>query len=106
MSDADICAAVNSVADMQGGVVLVCGGKKVASIELPIFGIMTDRSFEELNKDFEEFNAVYKKLGGTLTDPVFTLSLLLTLVVIPDGGLSNRGLVDVLGGKFVDVVLD
>lgn len=106
VSDADICAAVNSVADMQGGVVLVCGGKKVASIELPIFGIMTDRSFEELNKDFEEFNAVYKKLGGTLTDPVFTLSLLLTLVVIPDGGLSNRGLVDVLGGKFVDVVLD
>ena len=31
VSDADICAAVNSVADMQGGVVLVCGGKKVAS---------------------------------------------------------------------------
>ena len=103
--DEDICAAVNAVAGMQGGVVLVSGGKVQASIELPIFGIMTEKPFEELEKDFEEFNRQYRKMGGTLTDPVFTLSLLLTLVVIPDGGLSNRGLVDVLAGEFADVIV-
>lgn len=104
-NDEDICAAVNAVAEMQGGVVLTSGGKKTAAIELSIFGIMTEKSFEDLEKDFEDFNRQYKKMGGTLTDPVFTLSLLLTLVVIPDGGLSNRGLVDVLAGKFVDVIV-
>ena len=67
--DEDICAAVNAVAGMQGGVVLVSGGKVQASIALPIFGIMTEKPFEELEKDFEEFNRQYRKMGGTLTDP-------------------------------------
>ena len=85
---------------------MVSGGKVKASISLPIFGIMTDKPFEDLEKDFDDFYEAYKKMGGTLTDPVFTLSLLLTLVVIPDGGLSNRGLVDVLKGEFTDVVVE
>lgn len=106
VDDKDICDAVNAVTEMQGGVALVSDGKVKASINLPIFGIMTDKPFIELEKEFDEFNKVYKEMGGTLTDPVFTLSLLLTLVVIPDGGLSNRGLVDVLDGKFVDVVTE
>lgn len=105
-NDEDICEAVNTVTDIQGGVVLVSGGKVKASISLPIFGIMTDKPFEDLEKDFDDFYEAYKKMGGTLTDPVFTLSLLLTLVVIPDGGLSNRGLVDVLKGEFTDVVVE
>ena len=33
------------------------------------------------------------------------VSLLLALVVIPEGGLSNRGLVDVTNGRFVDLVV-
>lgn len=103
--DNDICTAVNAVTAMQGGVVLVLDEKVKASISLPVFGIMTDKSFKELEQDFNVFNKVYKEMGGTLTDPVFTLSLLLTLVVIPDGGLSNRGLVDVLKGEFADVVI-
>ena len=104
-NDEDVCAAVNQITKMQGGVALVSGGEVRAVIELPIFGIMTNKPFEDLEKDFDHFNRVYKEMGGTLTDPVFTLSLLLTLVVIPDGGLSNRGLVDVLSGEFVDVVV-
>ena len=104
-NDEDVCAAVNQITKMQGGVALVSGGEVRAVIELPIFGIMTNKPFEDLEKDFDQFNRVYKEMGGTLTDPVFTLSLLLTLVVIPDGGLSNRGLVDVLSGEFVDVVV-
>ena len=51
------------------------------------------------------FQAETITLGGTLTDPCFTLSLLLTLAVIPAGALSNRGLVDVSSGKFLDVVI-
>ncbi len=105
-NDSDICAAVNAVTDMQGGVVLVSGGEIRAKIELPIFGIMTDKSFVELDKDFEAFYKAYGEMGGTLTDPVFTLSLLLTLVVIPEAGLSNRGLVDVLAGRFVDLIVE
>lgn len=102
--DSDICAAVNAVTEMQGGVALAVDGKVVASIPMPIFGIMSEKPFTELESEFAKLQSEYEKLGGTLSDAVFTLSLLLTLVVIPDGGLSNRGLVDVMAGKFVDVI--
>lgn len=106
VSDEDICLAVNTVTEMQGGVALVAEGKVLATISMPIFGIMSDKSFKDLELDFAGLQKAYEELGGTLSDAVFTLSLLLTLVVIPDGGLSNRGLVDVLAGKFVDVVVE
>ncbi len=106
VSDEDICAAVNAVTAMQGGVVLVSEGKVIAKIAMPIFGIMSDKSFADLEEDFQALQKAYEQLGGTLSDAVFTLSLLLTLVVIPDGGLSNRGLVDVMKGCFVDVVAE
>ena len=105
VSDSDICLAVNEVARMQGGVVLAADGKILARIEMPIFGIMSGKSFRELEGDFLALQKAYEELGGTLNDAVFTLSLLLALVVIPEGGLSNRGLVDVTNGRFVDLVV-
>ena len=79
--------------------------KILARIEMPIFGIMSGKSFRELEGDFLALQKAYEELGGTLNDAVFTLSLLLALVVIPEGGLSNRGLVDVTNGRFVDLVV-
>lgn len=105
VSDEDICLAVNEVTRMQGGVALVADGEVLARIPMPIFGIMSDKPFTELETEFLNLNEAYKALGGTLTDPCFTLSLLLTLAVIPAGALSNRGLVDVSSGKFLDVVI-
>ena len=65
-NDEDICAAVNAVAEMQGGVVLTSGGKKTAAIELPIFGIMTEKSFEDLEKDLRTSTDSTKKWAGPL----------------------------------------
>jgi len=104
-NDADICLAVNEVTRMQGGMVLVADGEVLARIPMPIFGIMSEKSFPELEQEFLRFNEAYAALGGTLTDPSFTLSLLIPLAVIPAGALSNRGLVDVATGEFLDVVI-
>ncbi len=57
-------------------------------------------------RELEEFQRAYESLGGTLSDAVFTLSLQLTLAVIPDGGISNRGLVRVADSQFIPVVAD
>ena len=51
------------------------------------------------------FQAETITLGGTLSDAVFTLSLLVPLAVIPECALSNRGLVDVSNGKMLDIVI-
>lgn len=105
VTDDDIALAVNEVTKMQGGVVLVADGKVMARISMPIFGIMSSKSFVDLEGDFLNLQREYENLGGQLADVVFTLSLLLTLVVIPECGLSNRGVVNVAGGHFVDTVV-
>lgn len=105
VSDEDICLAVNTIQKMQGGVVLVADGKVLATIPMPIFGIMSDKPLPELEKEFADLQKAYEGLGGTLTDAVFTLSLLVTLAVIPEGALSNRGLVDVANGQLLDVII-
>jgi adenine deaminase len=38
-----------------------------------------------------------------MSDPIFALSLAITLVVIPDLKMSNRGLVDVMAGEIVEL---
>lgn len=105
VSDEDICLAVNTIQEMQGGVVLVADGKVLATIPMPIFGIMSDKPLPELEKEFADLQKAYEGLGGTLTDAVFTLSLLVTLAVIPEGALSNRGPVDVANGQLLDVII-
>lgn len=47
-SDADMAAAVNRVAELQGGIVVVEGGKVLAELPLPIFGLMSDAPAEEV----------------------------------------------------------
>lgn len=106
VSDEDICLAVNTIQKMQGGVVLVADGQVLATISMPIFGIMSDKPLPELEKEFANLQTVYEKeLGGTLSDAVFTLSLLVPLAVIPECALSNRGLVDVANGQLLDVII-
>ncbi len=105
VSDEDICLAVNEVTRMQGGVVLVADGEVLARIPMPIFGIMSEKPFPELEVEFDALQKAYESLGGTLSDPSFTLSLLVPLAVIPAGALTNRGLVDVASGEFLDVVI-
>ena len=104
VSDEDICLAINTVTAMQGGVALVADGQVVMTIPMPIFGIMTDKPVKALAHDFEQLQRGYEALGGTLSDVAFTLSLQLTLAVIPEAGLTNRGLVDVSRQQFIDVV--
>ncbi|MBC8536577.1 adenine deaminase [Feifania hominis] len=105
-SDADMAAAVNAVIEMQGGVALVADGELLARVSMPVFGIMSDKPIPEVARELEEFQRAYESLGGTLSDAVFTLSLQLTLAVIPDGGISNRGLVRVADSQFIPVVAD
>ena len=107
VSDEDICLAVNTIKEMQGGVVLVAEGKVLATIPMPVFGIMSDKPLPELEKEFEKVQKTYEEeLGGTLSDAVFTLSLLVPLAVIPECALSNRGLVDVATGQMLDVIIE
>ncbi|MBI2899694.1 MAG: adenine deaminase [Planctomycetes bacterium] len=97
VTDDDMRAAVAEIARMGGGQVAASGGKAVASLPLPIAGLMSDRPIEEVAPAAERLRAAARELGSPLHDPFMTLAFL-ALPVIPELRLTDRGLVDV--GKF------
>jgi adenine deaminase len=100
-NDADILAAVTEVISMQGGLVAVESGHVLASLALPVAGLMSERPLAEVVENFTRLEEAAKELGCGLAAPFATLSFL-ALPVIPELRLTDLGLVDVNTFKIVD----
>ncbi len=87
-------AAARAVAETGGGQAVVADGQVQASVPLPIAGLMSDLPLEEVRDRVAAMGDAARQLGGTLPDPLMTMSFL-ALAVIPELKLTDRGLVDV-----------
>ena len=84
--------AVNLINKYQGGVVIVNKGKIIASLKLPIAGLLSDRKASEVAEENKIFKEKWIKSGCNLAYMGFNL---LPLSVIPNFRITNKGLVDV-----------
>ena len=98
----DMALAANKVVNSNGGMAIAKDGKIIASVELPIAGIITDENFENLCIKVEKFEEAWKEIGCTISAPFMTMSLL-ALPVIPELRITDKGLIDVV--KFQKVSL-
>jgi adenine deaminase len=105
MNDADMALAGNTLAQCGGGMVAVRDGKILALLPLPIAGLMSDRPVEEVAGELTAVQRAWQELGCCLVSPFMTMALL-SLPVLPELRLTNRGLVDTLEFKFVDLIID
>src|SRR4051812_13280205 len=92
-NDDDITAAIKALEQMRGGQVAVSDGKVVASLPLPIAGLVSDQPLEVVIGKIKELNATAGKLGCKLDAPFMTLSFM-SLSPIPELKLTDQGLVD------------
>jgi adenine deaminase len=99
-SDSDMRAAVEAIAEMGGGQVVVSGGRVRAACPLPIAGLMSDQPLEVVRAQIDQVTEAAQALGCPLADPLMTLSFL-ALPVIPTLKLTDKGLVDVKRFDFV-----
>ncbi len=93
-NDEDIVVAVNEIERLHGGLVVSAKGKVLASLALPIAGLLSEEPLETVVKKLESVEQLAKELGATLPSPFATLSFL-ALPVIPELRLTDLGLVDV-----------
>ena len=100
--------AVNRVAEMGGGIVVMRDGVVKADVPLPIAGLMTDRPLTEVITGLDRVNEEAAKLDpGKLLgpNPVDTQTFIF-LTCFPWGiVLTDRGLVNVRTGQPVPGVL-
>lgn len=94
VDDADMAAAANRVIEMQGGFAVAEGGKLRATLPLPVAGLMSDRTYEEVHAALGPLRAAAKALGTKLKEP-FLQAAFLPLPVIPHLKITDYGTFDV-----------
>ncbi len=92
MNEKDMKLAVELVNESQGGIVIVNNGKLISKVKLPIAGLLSDKKASEVAEDNRLFKEKWTKSGCSLAYMGFNL---LSLSVIPNVRLTNKGLVDV-----------
>ncbi|MGL6216989.1 MAG: adenine deaminase [Lacrimispora sphenoides] len=104
-NDEDMAVAVNEVARLNGGLAVACDGGILNSMELPIGGLMSEKTAEEVMAQLDILNADAKKIGCEMEAPFMSLSFI-SLPTVPDLGLTDKGLVDVLEHKLIELELE
>lgn len=97
-NERDMQLALATVKKMRGGVSAVQGGKVLASVALPIAGLLSDQRAPVVAKETTALKRAWKKLGCKVPYMGFNL---LPLSVIPELRLTDKGLIDVLGMRVV-----
>ena len=98
--EADMAVAVNRLIEIEGGFAVALGGKVIAELALPVAGLMSLLSFEEVREALIPLRAAAKGLGVTLPEPFLQVAFL-PLPVIPHLKITDKGLVDVDRFEFV-----
>jgi adenine deaminase len=102
---ADMALCVNRIRELQGGVVIVEGGRIVAELPLPVFGLIADLPLDDLAARIETLKKAAAGLGVAFPDPLLSI-VTLTGAAIPYLRICEEGLVNLKDGMTVDLFVD
>jgi adenine deaminase len=101
-NDEDMLIAVKELKRLNGGIAIVKEKQIIASLSLPLGGLMAN-NFHEVNTSLQGLNIALKQLGASREfNPLLTLSFL-SLPVIPELKITDMGLFDVKAFKHIDI---
>jgi adenine deaminase len=94
VDDRSMLAATRAVAEMGGGFAVADGPEILATLSLPVGGLMSQDPMEVVREGLDGVVAAARGLGSPLHDPFMAMAFL-GLEVIPSLKITDRGLVDV-----------
>ena len=101
--ETQMAIAANHLESIGGGQVIVTNNTVIGEIRLPIAGLMSTGSAQQVADETASLLEGFKQCGCTLNNPNMQLSLL-GLPVIPELRLTDLGLVDVNRFDFIPVL--
>lgn len=102
-NDGDILLAIEELSTKGGGITITSDGKVCRTLPLPVGGLMSLKTYEEVDVELEELLAIARSLGvPDDIEPFMALSFL-SLTVIPELRLTDKGLFDVTENRLVEV---
>ncbi|MGI6252544.1 MAG: adenine deaminase [Aminivibrio sp.] len=100
-----VIALFEHLAEKGGGVAAARGDEILASLELPVGGIMSSASADDVIKGLEQTEGAARELGCSLEHPFMAMSFL-SLSVIPELKLTDQGYVDLGRGGLLSLFVD
>lgn len=99
--DESIVKVIHRIQELRGGMV-VYDGKEMIDLPLPVAGLMSNESVESVAHRYQFLNEKAHSMGISLRAPFMTLSFM-SLLVIPELKLGDRGLFDVNAFQFTEL---
>ncbi len=103
--DASIATAMNYLFESRGGLVAAEGDSLLATLPLPIGGLMSNLEPGPLSRAITKMIQTAEEMGATLPQPYMALSFL-SLSVIPELKLTDRGYVDLAKGGIQELFVE
>lgn len=97
----DMAIAANKILSMNGGLTVVADNEVIASMALPIAGLMSELSAKEAADENEKIRRAVYSLGVCRDIEPFMTMAFVSLPVIPKLKMTTRGLIDVEHQKLV-----
>ncbi|MCY3573622.1 MAG: adenine deaminase [Chloroflexi bacterium] len=104
VDDSSMRAAALALEKLGGGLVAAEGERILASLPLPVAGLLSEAPIEQVRADYATMTRAAQLLGSPLPDPFMVMSFM-GLEVIPRLKLTDHGLVDVERFEVVDLFL-
>lgn len=101
VSDDAILRVIQRIQEIKGGLV-VYNDIVYKELCLPIAGLMSDQPCDVVANDYQQLNLFAKSLGTQLSTPFMTLAFM-SLLVIPELKIGDKGLFDVTQFNFIDL---
>ena len=103
-NDSDMKIAMKEIERIQGGITLVNNGEVVDSIRLEVAGLMTNTEVKDIEKKLKFMGSRARKMGvNDKVDDTFLSLAFMSLPVIPELKLTDKGLFDVTEFKLVSL---
>ena len=102
-NEEDMALAGNTVIEMGGGLAVVKDGEVINTMPLPIAGLMSELSAEEVAKQNDSIRKSVYSLGAFTDVEPFMITAFISLPVIAHLKITTKGLVDVDKFQLVDL---
>ena len=102
-NDVDMAAAAKALQSIQGGLAVVNGGEIIAMLELSIAGLISEKPYQEVHSQLLTIRHALESIGASSQfNPFLTLSFL-SLPVIPELKLTDKGLFQVSKFEHINI---
>jgi adenine deaminase len=104
-NDADMALAANTVAELGGGFVAAADGEVLGSVGLPLCGLLSDGSADDVVPELQRLYALVADLGCAIEWPFHNFAFTAVVGELPILKMCDRGLFDVAKREHLSTIV-